>query len=83
MYIDDTGILLCGERKWLMTWGFAEYVFTGCCLAGNFISFHDLFYLVLEEKNPKQWSENHEQSARKYERLGFEGGGEIDPSAFI
>lgn len=47
-------------------------MFTGYCLAGNFISFHDLFYLVLEEKKPKQWSENHEQSARKYEHLGFE-----------
>lgn len=33
-----------------MTWGFGEYVFTGCCTAGTFISFHDLFYLVLNVK---------------------------------
>lgn len=33
-----------------MTWGFGEYMFTGCCTAGTFISFHDLFYLVLNVK---------------------------------
>lgn len=68
----DTGILSWfGEGKWLMTWGFAECMFTGCCTAGTFISFHDLFYLVLKEKK-QQWSENREQSARKYECLVVE-----------
>lgn len=34
-----------------MTCAFAEYMFTGCCTAGPFIRFHDLFYLVLKRKN--------------------------------
>lgn len=32
-----------------MTCAFAEYMFTGCCTAGPFIRFHDLFYLVLKK----------------------------------